>query len=376
MPPPDDDYKLEAAAPERTLRTLSAPALDYRPRLPETYRPRIGLIGCGGITASHLNAYRADGLDVAALCDLNPAAAEARREAYYPNATVYADYRDLLARDDIGVVDITLHPGPRAAVIEAAILAGKHVLSQKPFVLDLDEGARLAALADARGVKLAVNQNGRWAPYVRYLYQAVHQGLLGDIQSVDISIHWDHAWVKNTPFESIHHLILFDFGVHWFDMCRIFFENRQPLQVSATTASAPAQPVRPPLLAQAAITFDHGLASLTIDGFCRHGPEESIILTGSHATIRSRGPVCDNQDITLFTPDGACHPRLDGQWFDDGFRGAMGELLCSIEEDRQPFHSARNNLRTLEITFAAIHAANTGQSQIPGAVRAINPSFP
>jgi predicted dehydrogenase len=42
--------------------------------------------------------------------------------------------------------------------------AKKHVLSQKPFVLDLDTGARLADLADEMGVKFAVNQNGRWAP--------------------------------------------------------------------------------------------------------------------------------------------------------------------------------------------------------------------
>ena len=369
----NDDYKLAAPKGERTL---PAPDLDYRPRVPEAYRPKIGLIGCGGIAGSHLAAYRTDGLEVAALCDLDPAAAEARRETFYPDSEAFADYRELLARDDIDVVDIALHPGPRAAAIEAAIQAGKHVLSQKPFVLDLDEGARLADLADARGVKLAVNQNGRWAPYARYLYQAVRQGLLGDVQSVDISIHWDHAWVKGTPFESIHHLILFDFGVHWFDLCAILFEDRQPRQVFATTAPAPAQPVRPPLLAQASILFDHGLASLTFDGFCRHGAEESITITGSHGTIRSRGAVCDNQDITLFTPDGVCHPRLQGKWFDDGFRGAMGELLCSIDENREPFHSARNNLRTLEITFAAIHAANTGQPQAPGAVRAINPHRP
>ena len=50
-------------------------------------------------------------------------------------------FRAAQARDDIEVVDITTHPPDRPALIADAIEAGKHVLSQKPFVLDLDEGA-------------------------------------------------------------------------------------------------------------------------------------------------------------------------------------------------------------------------------------------
>ena len=44
---------------------------------------------------------------------------------------------------------------------QQAIRAGKHILSQKPFVTDLAVGKKLVAAAERRGVKLAVNQNGR-----------------------------------------------------------------------------------------------------------------------------------------------------------------------------------------------------------------------
>ncbi len=57
---------------------FEAPALDYRPRNPKTYQPKIGLIGCGGITQSHLSAYKQAGYEVAALCDVKEANAEAR----------------------------------------------------------------------------------------------------------------------------------------------------------------------------------------------------------------------------------------------------------------------------------------------------------
>ena len=71
----------------------------------------------------------------------------------------------------------------------AEIRAGKHVLSQKPFVLDLDTGDRLASLADERDCRLAVNQNARWAPHFSYMRQAVASGLIGEIQAVHFAVH-------------------------------------------------------------------------------------------------------------------------------------------------------------------------------------------
>src|SRR5688500_12381542 len=131
--------------------TYIAPTLSYLPPRPRSYRPRIALIGCGGISEYHLRAYVALGLDVVALCNRTREKAEKHRAEFFPGAQVYTDYRDVLARDDIEVIDVTLHPAERAAVIESALQRRKHVLSQKPFVLDLDEGRRLADLADAQG---------------------------------------------------------------------------------------------------------------------------------------------------------------------------------------------------------------------------------
>jgi uncharacterized membrane protein len=71
----------------------------------------------------------------------------------------------------------------------------------------------------------------------------------------------------------------------------------------------------------------------------------------------------------LSTEHGEWHPTLEGQWFDDGFHGAMGELLRAIEEDRDPENSARGNLRSLALCFAAIHSAETHQPVVPGEVR-------
>ncbi|MBA3441058.1 MAG: Gfo/Idh/MocA family oxidoreductase, partial [Pyrinomonadaceae bacterium] len=161
-----DDYGLSKTP---ALVSTEAPALDYKPRDPRTYRPAIGLIGCGGISVQHLNAYKTAGYRVVALCSRTENKARERQQQFYPEASIYTDYRELLSRDDIEVVDIATHPAERVAIMEDALRARKHVLSQKPFVLDLDTGERLADLAEAQRVKLAVNQNARWAPHFSYI---------------------------------------------------------------------------------------------------------------------------------------------------------------------------------------------------------------
>jgi predicted dehydrogenase len=87
----------------------------------------------------------------------------------------------------------------------------------------------------------------------------------------------------------------------------------------------------------------------------------------------SVGSDLNNQKVTIVTAEGRASPRLVGRWFSDGFHGTMAELLSAIEEDRQPFHSARHNLRSLALCFAAVASAERGQPVVPGTVRKISP---
>jgi predicted dehydrogenase len=361
-----DDYGLSHIAPSNRI---AAPDLDYRPRDPAGYRPAIGLIGCGGISAHHLAAYRAAGYNVVALCDLHDDRLRDRQAHYYPEADLYIDYRELLRREDIEVVDIATHPHERAPIIEAALMARKHVLSQKPFVLDLDFGEQLAELADRQGVRLAVNQNGRWAPHFAYMRQAAAGGLLGQLTSACLTVHWDHSWIIGTPFEDIHDLVLYDFAIHWFDIVTCFFGARQPRRVFASTARASGQRARPPMLAQVQIDYDDAQASLFFNATAMYGQEDRTFLSGTHGSIASAGPSLSEQAVTLYTPAGSSIPALEGTWFRDGFHGTMAELLCAIEERRAPSNDARGNLRGLALAFAAIASAHEGVAKVPGEVR-------
>lgn len=348
----------------------TVPELPYRPTDPREYRPGIGLIGAGSITAAHLGAYRDAGYEVLAICDQDLDRARNRQKEYFPEARITANADDILLADDIEVVDITTHPAARVSLIESAIDAGMHVLSQKPFVLNLDTGEELVEKADKRGVRIAVNQNGRWAPHFSYMREAVRAGVVGKVQSAHLAVHWDHTWVKGTPFEDIDDVILYDFAIHWFDFLASLVGDRIT-NVFATRAQAVGQDIRPPMLAQALVEFVGGQSSLVFDAHALFGPLNTSYISGTRGTLVSSGRDLGNQTLELHTVDGTLCPSLEGAWFNDGFHGAMAELLCSIEENREPSNGARDNLKSLALCFAAIESSRTGQAVNPGTIRSL-----
>jgi predicted dehydrogenase len=329
----------------------------------------MAVIGCGGITKWHLTAYRSAGYKVVALCDVVRARAEARRDEFYPDALATDDPHEILTRDDIEIVDIATHPPERPPLIEAALRARKHVLSQKPFVLDLDVGERLADLADEMGVLLAVNQNARWAPHFSYIREVVRAGLLGSIDAIHCDVHWDHSWVKGTVFETVRHLILYDFAIHWFDFVTTVMQDAPARRVFASMARSATQTIGPPLLAQTMVEYDSTQATLIFDGFTRFDRLDRTLVVGSDGAIRSGGPTTEHQRVELTTAQGIARPRLKGCWFPDGFHGTMAELISAVAENRQPTNSARNNLASLALCFAAVASAERGEPVRPGSVR-------
>ncbi|HLQ19778.1 MAG TPA: Gfo/Idh/MocA family oxidoreductase, partial [Tabrizicola sp.] len=180
------------------------------------------------------------------------------------------------------------------------------------------------------------------------------------------SIHWNHGWIAGTPFEQIEDLILYDFGIHWFDFLRSIIGPRAET-VFATSAHATGQTAKAPLLAQCLVQMTGGQASLIFDGATPHGPRDTTFIAGTKGSLRSDGPDLGQQSVTLTTAQGIARPTLQGTWFNDGFRGAMGALLVAIEDDTEPANGAEENLDSLALAFAAIASRQSGQAVRVGA---------
>ena len=363
-----EDYGI---GPKKEFREIAPPEIDYAPPRPRASHPGIGLIGTGGISETHLKAYREQGFHLIALTSRTRSRAEEKRDAFFPEAEVLDSVEEMLARPDIEVVDITPHPKARVPIVRAALKAGKHVLSQKPFVLDLDVGEELVALARENGVKLAVNQNARWAPHFCYLRKSIEADLIGAVTTIDISLQWDHSWVATIPeFNDQKHLILFDFAIHWFDAIHCMMKGRQAQKVYATATRFDGQICSPPALASVIIEYPDAEVRMNFNAHALHGEEDVITVVGTKGTLRSRGADVKNHPVMeVYLEAGQVEVPLEGEWFEEGFQGTMGELLLAIEEDREPENSAQDNLGSLALCFAAIASAERGVPVEVGSVR-------
>ncbi len=343
--------------------TQEVSKIDFRPTSPREYRPEIGLIACGEITKIHCEAYRRAGYAVTGLCDIRIEKAKNRQRDFFPSAIITTDVDDLLSNPNIEVVDIAAHPEVRAELIERALLAGKHVLSQKPFVTDLEVGWKLIHLAERLGRVLAVNQNARWAPHFRFMINAIQAGHLGEVNDVSFSVHWDHNWIVDTPFNLMPHAVLYDFAIHWFDLLGGLLPGKVPQAVFASTSRAYAQMAKPPLLAQAVVQYGGSQASLVFNGNVKVGKKDRTFIHGTRGTLLSEGEGLEKQQVCLSTQEGEFFPLLQGSWIPDGFHGTMGELLTAIYEGRQPENSARNNMQSLALCLASTKSADSGTVQ-------------
>jgi predicted dehydrogenase len=214
-----------------------------------------------------------------------------------------------------------------------------------------------------------VNQNGRWSPHWSWIRHAVQKGVIGDVSAVHMNCHWNHNWIASTHFNRVHHIVLYDFAIHWFDALASFLPGAKAKRVFSTLAYSHGQTAKPPLLGQSLIEFDTAQASLVFDADTTLGGRDDGFLLGNKGTLRYDGPSLSEHAVELVTKKGIAKPALQGNWFLEGFMGSMGELLSSIEQKRMPTNNPSDNLRGLAICFAAVVSAESGKPETVGKIR-------
>lgn len=129
---------------------------------------RVGIIGLGEVAQIiHLPILQAldDRYQVTAICDISPTLLAAMGDRYHiPESARHADFRDLVARDDVDLVFVLNSNEYHAECAIAACEAGKHVLIEKPIALTMVDAEAIAAARDAAGVQVMVGYMRRFAP--------------------------------------------------------------------------------------------------------------------------------------------------------------------------------------------------------------------
>jgi predicted dehydrogenase len=184
---------------------------------------KVGVIGTGFIGPAHVEALRRLGIEVVAVAGprIDGVAEKAKAmhiEKYYDTAEA------LIADPEINVVHITSPNHVHHPQAKAALLAGKHVVCEKPLAMTSAESIELVELAKAKKLVNAVNFNIRFYPLSHQARQMVQSGEIGEVYIVQGSYlqDWlllptDWNWRLEPQFSGDMRAVA-DIGSHWLDL--------------------------------------------------------------------------------------------------------------------------------------------------------------
>jgi len=147
----------------------------------------VGIVGCGGISGIHVNAWRDMGISVAAACDLNEkAAAQFAEDWRIPSH--YTSFSEMIEKEDLFAVSVCVPPRFHADISLEALKSGCNVVVEKPFTVNTSEAERLlGALKNSSG-KLTIIHSQLYEHSIFHAMKRVNAGDIGDIVGMDVGV--------------------------------------------------------------------------------------------------------------------------------------------------------------------------------------------
>ena len=197
---------------------------------------RVGIVGTGNITigwGDHLNSYnQVDYCEITALCDIDKEKLDKAGELLgIPENRRFLDYNELIACEDVDVVDVATWNSNHCEISEAAARAGKDFSVEKPVGMNYKEVKHLSEVAKENGVNSFVCLSWRYRPYTRYVKYLLGEGLVGKIYHICVRCIKDSGLWEGRKREwrfdksRASSGVLCDLGSHMFDILHFWGEE-------------------------------------------------------------------------------------------------------------------------------------------------------
>ena len=345
----------------------------------------VGIVGCGGISRwAHYPFYKNDKrVKVVAVCDIIKERAEGFVRDCYPEAAVYTDYRDLVAREDIDCVDICTPNYLHSEIAVAAFAHGKNVFSEKPDAVSPEKAIAMKEAAEKAGKLLMVMRNNRFADASAYMKKYIEAGRMGEIYAGRC------AWQRRrgipgkvgwfTTKEQSGGGPLIDLGVHMIDLAVWLMGNPRPVAVSGNTfckfaSNDVSDSVNSNFgdkkaggtfdvedLAMGMIRFDNG-AVLQIEFSWASNVKEE------HRFVELRGTKAgmlwlDGNTLEIYSEDDGqlTNTKMAGNLRDDGHVRNLRHFYDVLDGKCEPCFKPQQGVDMIKILSAVYESAKTGQ---------------
>ena len=376
----DDDRSSHDRASDRRRRAARHGDTIVSDRI-DTRVLGIGIVGCGNIAERmHLPAWQDLGhlVRVVAVADPNPEARERLRQLAGLSATdAYAGADELIARDDVHIVDVCTPQAFRRDVLVGSAEAGKHVLVEKPLATTPADGAAAVEAAAANGTVLAIVHIFVVLPEIVAAKQVIDAGEIGTVRSV-VANYLGVSYEAGAAGDWRRDPVLAGGGVLT-DMIHGVYQAEaligEPFRRVKAHISAPGPEWQVEDLAACVFETDHRVALVNIGwGF---GPG-GVVVTGDLGRIDIRyeaggtAPWANLEHVTVTTTAGsrqlmgAATERRVGLGDFPSHSVAFRTLALAFAEAAhgrgEPVATGADGLRSLESVIGAYVSAATGET--------------
>ncbi len=335
-------------------------------------RVRFGLIGYGAWGSHHARAIaKTEGAELTAIASRSPKSCGAA-QADHPTARVYDDYRALLDRETLDVVDVVLPTYLHHEVARAVLASGRHLLLEKPMALSVAECDDLIDLARRRGKVLAIGHELRLSSLWGKTKDMIAEGAIGRPLYVLIEL-WRRPYRLGSDgwrydIQRVGNWILEE-PIHFFDLARWYLADAgDPVSVYARANSR--QEGHPELKDNfsALVSFasgEYAVISQTLAAFEHH---QVVKLTGTKGALWANWSGALDRDF---------HPRFSLQYH-DGEKGTvipinkitgevyeledeMAMLVRAVREGARVAATGTDGKWSVALCLAAQRSVDTGQ---------------
>ncbi len=335
--------------------------------------PTLREIGLGIISYAHPHAARYAATisaslraDLAGIAGLGSNADLAVEEAERYGIPYYADYRDLLARDDLIGVYVGTEPRRHLEVVREAAARGKHVLCDKPIALTLEEADEILRLSREARVKLMVPFNPRFQLPLIKVKKALDGGEIGDLVSI-FAIKYGKLPTKIPgPGEFDWFLDpdqaggggFLDIGIHAVDAMR-WLAGSEARRVYAHIGAVLHQDLAVDDLGLVTIEFENGVVSALSAGWANPDGYPTWLDVRFEILTTEGAFLIDSPYHDYWCYDST---RAEKQyWWRRDVDGLVNEFMEAILEDREPAITGEDARAALVIALAAYESSASGK---------------
>lgn len=337
---------------------------------------KYALIGCGRISPNHIAAAKANHLDFRAICDIVPENMEEKALKFDLPDTVkrYTDYREMLEKEKPELVAIATESGKHAAIALDCIHAGCNIIVEKPIALSIADADAIIAAAKEMHVKVCANHQNRFNKSVAKIREAYEKKRFGRMFYGTAHIRWNRGWeyYSRAKWRGTWEQdggALMNQCIHNIDLLRWMMGNEID-EVFAYTDKMNHEYIQAEDLGIALVKFKNGSYGI-IEGTTDVYPnnlEETLYLFGEKGTIKAGGQSVNKIEEWRFSDELDDPQEVISEFHENppnvygfGHTPLYADVIDAIQSDRQPYVSAEDGKRALELVLAIYKSAAEGK---------------